>query len=54
MESENIFIILPENAEQTNAHKAFVSKIKKSREEFNEGNFIPVEKDNLQKFLGLQ
>lgn len=32
----------------------FVAKIKKSREEYNDGNFIPVEKDDLQRFLGLQ
>lgn len=32
----------------------FVAKIKKSREEFQAGNFIPVEKEDLQSFLGLQ
>ena len=32
----------------------FVTKIKKSREEFQAGNFMPVEKEDLQSFLGLQ
>lgn len=73
MATENIFIIHPENAEQTNALKAFVkslnlrfeiteeqfydedfvAKIKKSREEFRAGNFIHVEKEDLQSFLGI-
>jgi len=32
----------------------FVAKIKKSREEFQSGNFVSVEKEDLQSFLGLQ
>jgi hypothetical protein len=32
----------------------FVAKIKKSREEFKEGNFKHIEKEDLQSFLGLQ
>ena len=32
----------------------FVNKIKKSREEFNEGNFKHIKKEDLQSFLGLQ
>lgn len=31
----------------------FVEKIKKSREEFRTGNFIHVEKEDLQSFLGI-
>lgn len=31
----------------------FVEKIKKSREEFQAGNFVHVEKGDLQSFLGL-
>ena len=31
----------------------FVAKIKKSQKEFEQGNFTRVEKENLQKFLGL-
>lgn len=32
----------------------FVAKIKKSKEEIEEGNFIRVEKKDLSKFLGLE
>jgi hypothetical protein len=35
-------------------HPEFVAKLKKSREEFQAGNFMPVEKEDLQSFLGLQ
>lgn len=31
----------------------FVAKIKKSREEFRAGNFVHVEKEDLQSFLGM-
>lgn len=31
----------------------FVAKIKKSKQEFDEGKFTRVEKDNLQDFLGI-
>ncbi len=31
----------------------FVAKIKKSKQEFEEGKFTRVEKENLQDFLGL-
>jgi hypothetical protein len=32
----------------------FVAKIKKSRDEFQASDFIPVEKEDLQSFLVLQ
>jgi hypothetical protein len=31
-----------------------VAKIKKSRQEYKDGNFITVEKENLKSFLGLE
>ena len=31
----------------------FVNKIKKSKQEFDQGNFIRIEKRDLQNFLGL-
>ncbi len=31
----------------------FVAKIKKSKQEFDDGKFTRVEKDNLQDFLGI-
>ena len=31
----------------------FVAKIKRSKKEFEQGNFTRIEKDDLQKFLGL-
>ena len=31
----------------------FVAKIKKSREEFQTGNFVHIEKEDLESFLGL-
>jgi|LakMenE18May11ns_1017448.scaffolds.fasta_scaffold9642972_2 hypothetical protein len=32
----------------------YVAKIKKSRQEYKDGNFITVEKENLKSFLGLE
>lgn len=32
----------------------FIEKIEKSKKEFKEGKFTPVEKDHLQQFLGLK
>ena len=32
---------------------SFVAKIKKSKKEFKQGDFVRVDKDNLQSFLGL-
>ncbi|MEA5260362.1 hypothetical protein VB264_21360 [Arcicella aquatica] len=32
----------------------FVDKIKQSRQEYKDGNFISVEKENLKDFLGIE
>ncbi len=32
----------------------FVAKIQKSRQDYKEGNFVTVEKENLKSFLGLE
>jgi flagellar motor component MotA len=32
----------------------YVAKIKKSRQEYKDGNFVTVEKKNLKSFLGLE
>lgn len=32
----------------------YVAKIKKSRQEYKDGNFVTVEKENLKSFLGLE
>ena len=41
-------------ADQSSYNEDFVAKVKKSRQEFEEGNFTRVNKEDLQKFLGLQ
>lgn len=42
-----------EIASEPHYNPDFVAKIKKSREEFQAGNFVQVEKEDLQSFLGL-
>jgi hypothetical protein len=32
----------------------FVAKIQKSRQDYKDGNFVTVEKDNFKTFLGLE
>jgi len=43
-----------EIASESHYNPDFVAKIKKSREEFQSGNFVSVEKEDLQSYLGLQ
>ena len=70
MQPENIFIVHPtveqenalkafkiefEIATSDNLYNpAFVAKIKKSRQEFERGDFTRVEKSDLQTFMGLR
>ncbi len=43
-----------EISSEPNYDPDFVAKIKKSREEFQTGNYLKVKKENLKDFLGLQ
>ncbi|WP_439483309.1 DUF2683 family protein [Cyclobacterium plantarum] len=42
-----------EVAQKSNYDPDFVAKIEKSQQEFEEGNYTRVEKQDLKKFLGL-
>ena len=50
------FEIIKQNGEtQSDGYNSeFVAKIQKSRQDYQDGNFITVEKENFKEFLGIE
>ncbi|AXE18870.1 hypothetical protein DR864_14485 [Runella rosea] len=48
------FIQVVDNEPKDKYDSEFVDRIQKSREEYSEGNFISVEKEDIKGFLGIE
>ena len=48
------FVQVVDKESESSYSPALVEKIQKSRQEYHEGNFVSIEKENLKGFLGIE